>query len=251
VGAIVRHFARDPAEGYALDPERIARAMTPRTRAVLVTNLHNPSGVRAGDVALREAARVAESNGAVLIVDEVYTELGRWVDSDGVFRGSARKLAPNVIAVSSLTKSYGLGAERIGWLLGPSDVVERVHDTILASIGHGPQSQARAALEGLARTVPLAARARAMLAGKRARVAAWTSSRGLRLTSAEESLFGLVTVPGSVDLTPAIERGIRDYEVLVAPGAFFGVPNGFRIAWSLPMDALDEGLDRLGKALAG
>ena len=250
VGAVVRHFARDPASGYAIDPDRIARAMTPRTRVVLVTNLHNPSGVRAGDEAMREAARVADSNGAVLLVDEVYSELGRWVDSGGVFGGSARKLAPNVVAVSSLTKCYGLGAERIGWLLGPSAIVERAHDTIIANIGHGPQSHARAGLEGLARTAPLAARARSILAGKRDRVAAWATSRGLTLSSSQDSLFGLVALPGRVDITPAIEAAIRDHDVLVAPGAFFGAPNAFRIAWSLPMDALDEGLERLGRALA-
>jgi len=250
VGAVVRRFDRDPANGYALDPERIARAMTPRTRAVVVSNLHNPSGVRADDDALREAARVAGANGAVLLVDEAYTELGRWVDAEGVFRGSARKLAENVVAVSSLTKAYGLGPERIGWLLGPEALVKRALDTLVASIGHGPQSHARAGLEGFARTIPLAARARAILAGKRKRVAAWAASRGLALSTSEDSLFGWVVLPGRGDLTPAIEAGIRDYEVLVSPGAFFGVPNAFRVAWSLPEDALDEGLERLTKALS-
>jgi aspartate/methionine/tyrosine aminotransferase len=151
--------------------------------------------------------------------------------------------------VSSLTKCYGLGAERIGWMLGPRALIEQAHDTILASIGHAPQSHARAGLDGLARTVPLAARARAIVAGKRGRVATWAAARGLTLTSSEESLFGLVTLPGRGDLTATIEAGIRDHEVLVSPGAFFGVPNAFRIAWSLPLDALDEGLERLGKAL--
>jgi aspartate/methionine/tyrosine aminotransferase len=248
--AIVRTFARDAARGFALDPDAIARAITPRTRAVVVTDLHNPTGVRAGDDALRAAARVADSVGAVLIVDEAYGELGRWVDASGVYRASSRKLAHNVVAVSSLTKCYGLGAERIGWMLGPSALIERAHDTLLASIGHAPQSHARAGLEGFARTVPLAARARAIIAGKRARVAAWAAARGLTLTSSEESLFGLVTLPGRGDLTPVIEAGIREYEVLVSPGSFFGVPNAFRIAWSLPTEALDEGLERLAKTLS-
>jgi len=248
-GAIVRSFTRDAARGFALDPEAIARAIAPRTRAVIVTDLHNPSGIRAGGDALRAAARVADSVGAVLIVDEAYGELGRWVDASGVYRGSARNLAHNVVAVSSLTKCYGLGAERIGWMLGPRELIERAHDTVLASLGHGPQSHARAGLDGFARTVPLAARARAIITGKRARVAAWAAARGLTLTSSEESLFGLITLPGRGDLTLTIEDGIRDHEVVVSPGSFFGVPNAFRIAWSLPTESLDEGLERLGKAL--
>jgi aspartate/methionine/tyrosine aminotransferase len=57
-------------------------------------------------------------------------------------------------------------------------------------------------------------------------------------------------MPGSVDLTPAIEAAARDHEVLVAAGSFFGVPNAFRVAWSAPAGVLDEGLARLGEALA-
>jgi len=249
VGAVVRSFARAPGDNCALDPERIARAMTPRTRLVVVSNLHNPSGVRAGDESLREAARIADSNGAVLLVNEVYAELGRWVDAGGCYRQSARKLAPNIVAVSSLTKSYGLGPERIGWLLGPGALVDRVNDTLIASIGHGPLSQARTGLDAFARIMALADRARSIMAGKRERVARWASARGLTLLGSEDSLFGLVVLPGRGDITPEIEDGIRAREVLVAPGAFFGVPNAFRIAWSLPADSLDEGLGRLATAL--
>ncbi len=249
-GARVARFTRDPGQRYALDPDRIARAMTPRTRVVVVTNLHNPSGVRTNDERLGQAARVAEEGGAFLLVNEVYAELGQWVDASGVFRGSARKLSPNVVAVSSLTKSYGLGPERIGWLLGPGEVVARANDAFTATISHFPRAYTRVALQAFARVTPLAARARESLAGKRERVAAWVAARGLSWSAPEDGLFGFVTMPGRGDLTTAIEAAVRDHEVLVAPGAFFGVPNGFRLAWSLPGDALDEGLARLATALA-
>jgi aspartate/methionine/tyrosine aminotransferase len=248
-GALVRTFGREEANGFALDPDAIARAMTPRTRLVIVTSLHNPTGVRTADDTLREAARVADAHGALLLVNEVYAEMGRWVDARGVFTSTARRLAPNVIAVSSLTKCYGLGPERIGWMLGPRSIVERARDTAMASLGHGPQSHAKTGLAAFARTIPLAARARGIVAGKRARVAAWAAARGLALTSDHDSLFGLITLPGRGDITADIEAGVRDHEVVVSPGAFFGVPSGFRIAWSLPADTLDEGLDRLGRAL--
>jgi aspartate/methionine/tyrosine aminotransferase len=249
-GARVARFTRDPGQRYALDPDRIARAMTPRTRAVVVTNLHNPTGVRTSDERLRDAARVAEEGGALLLVNEVYAELDRWVDGSGVFRGSARRLAPNVIAVSSLTKSYGLGPERIGWLLGPGEVVARANDAFTATISHFPRAYARVALQAFAKIAPLAARARESLSGKRERVAAWVAARGLSWSAPEDGLFGFVTMPGRGDLTATIEAAARDHEVLVGPGAFFGVPNGFRLAWSLPEAALDEGLARLARGLA-
>jgi aspartate/methionine/tyrosine aminotransferase len=248
-GAQVVPVPRDPRAGFALDPERIERAVTPRTRAILVTNLHNPSGVRTGSEVLRAIARVAERAGAILVVDEVYAAFDSFVDEHGVFRGSARKLAPNVVAVSSLTKCYGLGPDRIGWLLGPKDLVERASDAMIANAGMLPRSHAKLGLAAFARLPDLAARSRALLAGKRERVAAWVASHELTWTAPAEGLFGLATVPGRVDLTPAIEMAAREHQVLVAAGAFFGLPESFRLAWSIRDDRLDEGLARLAEAL--
>ena len=75
------------------------------------------------------------------------------------------------------------------------------------------------------------------------------SSKGLAWSEPQGGLFGLVTLPGQGDLTPRIESAARDHDVLVAPGAFFGVPNAFRLAWSIDGARLDEGLERLGRAL--
>jgi aspartate/methionine/tyrosine aminotransferase len=248
-GARVVRFARDASSGFALDAQRVARAMTPRTRVVAVTNLHNPSGVRASDEQLRALARVAEAGGAYLLVDEVYAPFDSLVDDRGVFGGSARRLGANVVAISSLTKCYGLGPLRAGWLLGPHEVVRRAEDAVTASCGMLPLAHAHLAAVAFERIDALAARARAQLSGKRARVAAWAASEGLNFSAPEEGLFGFVTLPGGEDLTPRIEAAARERDVLVAAGAFFGVPNGFRIAWSASAEVLEEGLARLAQAL--
>jgi aspartate/methionine/tyrosine aminotransferase len=248
-GARVVHVPRDIGAGFLLDPERFARAVTPRTRAIVVTNLHNPSGVRAGDDVLRALARVAERAGALLVVDEVYAAFDALIDEFGVFRGSARKLAPNVVAASSLTKCYGLGPDRIGWLLGPKDVIDRAGDALIASAGMLPRAHASVGCVAFSRLPELAARSRRLLSGKRERVAAWVASHGLTWSAPEEGIFGLVSVPGRGDLTPAIEGAARQHQVLVAAGSFFGLPAAFRIAWSLPGELLDEGMGRLAQAL--
>jgi aspartate/methionine/tyrosine aminotransferase len=248
-GARLVPFMRDPADGYALDPDRVARAMTPRTRAIVVSNLHNPTGVRASDDALRAIAAFAEARSAHLVVDEVYASFDDLVDASGVFRASARKLAPNVVAVSSLTKCYGLGNLRVGWLLGPPDVARRADDAVNGALGHVPLVYANLGVHAFSRLGELANRSRAVLAGKRARVAAWIASEGLAWSAPTAGLFGLVRIPGAGDLTPAIERAAREREVLVSAGAFFGVPNGLRLAWSAPMPVLEEGLGRLGEVL--
>jgi len=248
VGARVGTFERPSGSGFALDPDRIARAMTPRTRVVAVSNLHNPSGVRADADSLRAAASVVASRGAFLLVDEVYAPFDALVGPSGIFRGSARKLAPNVVTAGSLTKCFGLGQERVGWVLGPPEVIERAGNALVVSAGHLPRSYVRDAIAAFSLLPALAERSRGLLEGKRERVAAWVGAKGLGWSAPADGLFGLATMRGRGDLTATVEAGVRDHQVLVAPGAFFGAPDAFRIAWSLPAADLDEGLRRLGLA---
>jgi aspartate/methionine/tyrosine aminotransferase len=253
VGARVVRFARDPAQGFALDPSSVARAMTPRTRLVAVTNLHNPSGARASDDVLREIARLAAARQAFLLVDEVYAPFDDLVGDDGVFRGSARRLGSNVVCASSLTKCYGLGAHRFGWLTGPRDAVAHCEATILSTCGILPLAHANLALAAFADIAALATRARGVLAGKRAIVDAWARSRPEIAWSAPGSgLFGFARIPGRgrANLLADIERGIAEQEVIVAPGSFFETPDGFRLAWGgIALEDLPEALARLEKVL--
>jgi DNA-binding transcriptional MocR family regulator len=121
---------------------------------------------------------------------------------------------------------------------------------VLASVGALPLAHAAVGLRAFQRIGRLAERARSILAGKRQRVDAWRREAGLRWSSPDSGLFGFVEVPGSRDLTAVVEAAVRDRGVLVAPGAFFGVPEGFRLAWSAPAEVLDEGLRQLSDVLS-
>jgi aspartate/methionine/tyrosine aminotransferase len=230
--------------------DAVARTMTPKTRVVAVTNLCNPIGVRATDDSLRALAKVAASRGAWLLVDEVYAPFDALVAADGTWRATARHLAPNVVTVSSLTKCYGVGDHRVGWVYGPADVIARAEDAITSNMGHTPLVWASFASHAFDRVADLAERAKKNLEGKRARVAAWVASRkDLRWSAPTEGLFGFATDVSGRDLTDVIERGIAEHDVIVGPGKFFGVPSGFRLAWSIDREKLDEGLSRLSRVL--
>jgi aspartate/methionine/tyrosine aminotransferase len=249
VGAHVLRFERPAAARFALEPDRVLHALTARTRCVIVTNPHNPSGVRVDDETLRVVATELARRGAYLLVDEVYAPFDRFVDSLGVFRGSARKVAPNIVAASSLGKSYGLGAARVGWLLAPGDVIARAEDVMVTVVGALPLAHARVGVQAFARIGALAERARAHLAGKRERVARWAADLDLEWSDPQSGLFGFARMPGRLDLGEVLERAIRDHQVLVAPGEFFGAPDGFRLGWSTNDADLIEGLARLRDAL--
>lgn len=250
-GATVSHFERLAEDGWEIDPDRVSAALTARTRVVAVTNLHNPSGARASAEVLLEVARRCAAQGAWLLVDEVYAPFDAMTDDGAVFRGSARPLAPNVVAVSSLTKCFGLGAGRIGWLLAPPDVVLAAEDAAIANIGGPPESHGRLAAHAFSRLDFLAERARGRLGDKRLRVAAWVAARPwLEWVAPREGLFGFVRVRGGHDLRPVVEAGLASHGVLVAPGEFFGDRASLRLAWSLDDRDLDEALSRLDAVLA-
>ncbi len=253
LGATVRTYARREEGGFAIDPAEVAALVGPRTRAIVVTTLHNPSGVRVPDATLRELAAIADARGAYLLVDEVYAAFDDLVDAHGVFRRGARGLAPNVVSISSLTKCYGLGMHRIGWVLGPPEIVERANAAAVATLGHLPLTHAAFGAEAFANLGKLAARAKAILADKRALVEDWIRTHPhARWSAPREGLFGLVTVPGRGDLRPAIERLAETEGVLVGAGSFFGAPSSFRLSWaSCDAARFAEGLAKLDPLVSG
>jgi hypothetical protein len=249
IGARVVKFRREPDEGFALDPKKVADAMTPRTRLVVLSDLHNPGGVPADVDELREVARVAASRGAHVLVDEVYAPFDD-LTTNGVWGKTARKLGANVLTTGSLTKCYGLGAHRVGWVLGPKDVIERAAHAMVSCCGHLPTSHAALGALALEKIDLASAVTRAKMAGKRERVAAWMRDRPDLVWSApSRGIFGFARSRAAGDLTPTIEAGIAAHEVVVSPGSFFGVPNGFRLSWAHSGDALDECLARLARVL--
>jgi aspartate/methionine/tyrosine aminotransferase len=252
LGASVRTFERRAGEGFRVNPERVAGAIGPRTRAIVVTNLHNPTGVRTDDATLRELALIAEARGAYLIVDEVYAPFDALPD-DGIFRTSARKIAPNVIAVSSLTKCYGLAMHRVGWMLAPPEIALRAENATTSTTGHLPLSHANLGALLLSSVSVYAARARSLFEGKRAIAEAWIAEHPtLQWSAPEAGLFGLVTLPGRGDLLAAINESAAKQGVLVGAGTFFGAPESFRLSWATcDADQFREGLARLEPLVRG
>jgi aspartate/methionine/tyrosine aminotransferase len=245
LGARIRRLDRRFDEGWAVDPGRLAKLVTPRTRLAILSNLHNPSGVRIDPAALRAIARILARAGAYLLVDEVYLEC-----LFGARPESSVHAGPNVIATNSLTKAYGLDDLRAGWILGPRRVIARaglVHD-LLGVNGVAPGEQMTlAALRNLA---AIRRRARAILGPNLERVRRFFAREPrlrAHLPPGGNVLFA--RLPAAVDSDRFARHLLRRYGTLVVPGRFFESPGFIRLSFGCPPAALDHGLSSLSRAL--
>src|SRR5213594_4135755 len=129
--ADVKRFLRTEQTGWVVDPGEILRAITPKTRLIVITNLHNPTSALTPDSVLREVGDIARSIGALVLVDEVYL--------DAVYERTPRtsfRLGPEFVVTSSLTKVYGVSGLRCGWILARPDLawkMRRLNDLYSAT----------------------------------------------------------------------------------------------------------------------
>jgi aspartate/methionine/tyrosine aminotransferase len=258
LGAAVRFFERRPEEIFRIDPEAVRRQVTPRTRLIVVTNLHNPSGVLADEETLRELGEIARGAGARVLVDEVYLEM-LWVeggreaaaggDGGSPVLPSACRLGKEFVVTSSLTKAYGLNGLRCGWILAEPELAHRIWrltDLFAVISAHPAECLSVVALRRLDR---IADRSRALLARNRALLDAFFDAR--EDLEVVRPLCGTISFPrlrrGSVEGLCSLLR--ERYETAVVPGRFFGAPDHFRIGIGAETEVVAEGLKRLAAAL--
>src|SRR5215813_13224736 len=118
LGAEIKRFSRSFENGYRIDIEELRGLITPRTRLIVITSPHNPSGIAVDQATLGQIGELARDVGARVLVDEVYRDI-LFEDAPPV----AASLGPQFITTSSLTKSYGLSGLRCGWILCEPNLV--------------------------------------------------------------------------------------------------------------------------------
>lgn len=236
-------FDRTFESGFALDPERVRSAMTPRTKLIVVTHPHNPTGVPADAAALDEVGRIAERAGAHVLVDEVYRDVSGDTTAPAAERGDV------FITTSSLTKSYGLASLRAGWVIASDDLTYRVQRARDVVDGTGSIVAERLAALAFSHLDALLARGRAILSRNAGLVKAFLKTRP-ELEWVPSS--GTVVFPrlrGTDDATPFVERVMREQRTALVPGAFFQAPSHFRLGYGGDHEKIKAGLSRVAEAL--
>lgn len=244
LGATVKRFTRRFENNFRLDLDDLASLVTPQTRLIVLTNLHNPSGVLIDDAEIKKIGEIARAVGARVLVDEVYIET--------LFEDSLRTsfhLGNEFVVTSSLTKAFGLSGLRCGWIFAEPELAQRMwllNDLFASTPVHSGERLSVVAMQQLGE---IGARAKALLDRNRKLLNEFLDTREELETVRPE--FGTVMFPrvrnGDAEELCRVLR--EKYETSVVPGRFFEMPAHFRVGIAGETAVLEEGLERLGKAL--
>lgn len=250
LGANVRTFRLRQEDGWEPDWDEFERAVTSGTRLVYLSNPNNPTGAVLSDAAMQRTVRRCESTGAWLLADEVY--LGAEIDRPRT--PSFWGMSDRVIVTSGLSKAYGIPGVRVGWIVGPREVVSSCwtqHDYL--TIGPNKMSDriARVAVEPHTRE-RCYARTREILRRNLPIARKWVAEFRGHVTWREPQAGAICLLKYDANL-PSLELAERvrlNQSTLIVPGSHVGLEGYVRI-WLGGREAfLREGLRRIGKELA-
>lgn len=247
---------------FVIDPEAVAKAITPRTRMILIVSPSNPTGAVYDEKTLRGLADLALKHDLWLLTDDIYRSL---CYGDAKFIQPATfgpEIRKRTIIVDGVSKSYAMTGWRIGFCVAPLPVIEGMSTlqgqstTNAAAVS---QAAAVAALEGPTDEVE---RMRLEFDKRRQyMVKALRAIPGVKCLEPKGAFYafpdvsafvGRRTPSGKVlDGDPAIcEYLIEDAKVAVVPGSAFYAPGYVRLSYATSQANIEKGISRIAEALA-
>lgn len=252
IGAKVTCIDLSFDDDFRLDFDRLASAMTPRTRIISVTCPHNPTGVMLSDGELRRLVSLAEESRCILLVDETYRDLS--------YEGTlplAASLGQHVISVSSLSKAYGIPGIRIGWLITRDAELQQMFLAAKEQISIcGSVIDEWIAEQVLARRADFLAATLIEMGERLELMARWIDSEPLLEWVRPKG--GVVCLPRMRSEPPGgtasfYRRLLETGGTYVGPGHWFEMSDRFfRLGYGWPTRAdLEAGLNAISRALRG
>ena len=251
----------DAGRGFHLDPDALARRVTARTRVIVLNSPNNPTGAVLGADELEAVADLARRHDLWVVSDEIYEHLiydGRRHVSIASLPGMKER----TVLINGLSKAYAMTGWRVGYAAAPRPVAE----AMAALQGHGSsgissisQAAAVAALEGPSGFI------QEMVAEydrrRRHIVRRLNALPGVRCSEPEGAFYVFAEVNELLSRAAAVRPDLRTdvdlagwlleaARVAVVPGSGFGWPGAIRLSYATSLEQIDEGLDRMERALA-
>ncbi len=252
----------DETTGFKATVEMLEAARTPRTKAMIFVSPSNPTGAVYTRDEVIAIGRWAVEHGIWVITDEIYEHL---TYGDNVFTSmpvEVPELADQCVVLNGVAKTYAMTGWRVGWMIGPADVVKAAtnlqsHST--SNVANVSQRAALAAVSG-----PLDDVVEMRKAFDRRRLAIWKLLDGIDGVDCLEpegafyaypKLTGLLgrklagrTASTTLELAELI---LEEVKVAIVPGEAFGTPGYARLSFALGDDDLGEGVGRIADLVAG
>lgn len=244
-GAEIKMLERRFERGWQVEVEELERKITRSTRAIVMTNLHNPSGVATSPEKLQTMGQIARDVKATAIVSEVYLD-----NTFAPGQKPAASLGPNLVSIGSLSKVYGLGGLRIGWMAGPEDVLARARQALDYIECDLPAPSESIALAALKRGPELVLRCQQIAMRNFKIIREWIEKRDdLKWVEPAGGTVCMIKLPPNVDAQVLSTLLREKYGTLVVPGDFFWVKGFIRVSAGMDEDVLRQGLRNIGKAI--
>ena len=243
-GASVRSVAMNEDDDFAFDPERIAAAVTPATRMVVICSPCNPTARVIHADAVRHLSDALLQRGVDpvwVLHDEIYRE-HTFIENAGYFA----KVYPYTIVTNSVSKSNALTGLRLGWAIAPHHIaasIVKVHAWVTSCTDSFAQAVGRnifATEGGLSEQAEWYAR-------QRQEVVQILQDSGLRFIAPEGSFYACVRLPDGVKSLQAAHTLADEYDVIAIPGTAFGdaFEGWLRLSWVAPIESVRVGVGRI------
>lgn len=252
LGVTVRPFHLRPKGGrWGLDLEELEAAVTTKTKAIVVCNPNNPTGATLSESEMDTIVKLGERSGAWIYADEVY----KGVELDGVERPSFYGRAERVAVASGLSKALAHPGLRVGWLVGPPDLIAAAwhrndYTTITTSVLS--EKVAESILQPTTRQRILD-RNRNMLRRNLGLLMDWIAQRPNRFQLIPPQAGGMafLSYTYNINSTELSNRLREERSVFVLPGDVYGMDGHLRLGIGEQAEVLSRGLDALGDFVDG
>jgi aspartate aminotransferase len=260
-GGVSVPVVADETAGYLVTIAQLEAALTPRTKALLFCSPSNPTGAVYPAEQVAAIGKWAAANGVWVVTDEIYEHLvygdARHVSMPVV----APDIADQCIVVNGVAKTYAMTGWRVGWMIGPNDVIKaatNLQSHLTSNVCNVAQQAALTAVSG---SLDAVAEMRAAFDRRRGLIVGLLND--IPGVSCPEPEGAFYAYPSVTELIGKDFGGVRPVssgelatlilekaEVAVVPGEAFGTPGYFRMSYALGDEDIVTGVTRMGEFLA-
>ncbi|MGH9601461.1 MAG: pyridoxal phosphate-dependent aminotransferase [Terriglobales bacterium] len=240
----------DEQHSFALTPEMVERALTPRTRAIILNSPSNPSGAVMSEEDMRAIVRMARERGIWVISDECYVYLnytGRRFSA-----GAITEAREHLAVIGSLSKTYAMTGWRLGYTLAPAHIVSALQKLQSQSTSNPTSIVQKAAVTALSGPQDCVEEMCADYIRLRERIVTGLRSiEGITCVQPQgafyaypniSAFFGRGGIKSAADVS---RRLLHDAGVVTVPGEGFGTREHIRVSYATSAEEIDKGLERM------